>query len=122
MSLQASSFSKTAWKLQVREAARLSAVPAGSWALTDLVAVTIYYFPEGEMAGDIDNIVKPILDALCHFAFVDDHQVERVVVQRFEPERVFTFAEPSPTLVAALAADKPAVYIRISDNPHEDLQ
>lgn len=121
ISLQASGRSREAWKETVR-AAGASVVPAGSWALTDRVAVTIYYFPEGEMVGDIDNIVKPILDAMIPFIYVDDHQVERVVVQKFEPDRIFSFSAPSPALVGALAAEGPAVYIRVSDNPHEELR
>lgn len=121
ISLQASGGSRTAWKETIR-AAGASVIPPGSWALTERVAVTIYYFPEGEMVGDIDNIVKPILDAMCHFVYVDDQQVERVVVQKFEPDRIFTFSAPSPALVDALAAEGSAVYIRVSDNPHEELQ
>ena len=74
------------------------------------------------MVGDIDNIVKPILDAMTRFIYVDDGQVERVVVQKFEPDRIFSFSAPSPTLVDALAVEGSAVYIRISDNPHEELQ
>lgn len=121
ISLQASGASRQAWKDRVR-AAGSGAIPTGSWALTDRVAVTIYYFPEGEMVGDIDNIVKPILDAMCRFIYADDRQVERVVVQKFEPDRIFTFSTPSPVLVDALAAEGSAVYIRISDNPHEELR
>lgn len=32
------------------------------------VAATIFYFPSAAMQGDIDNIVKPILDALVGVA------------------------------------------------------
>lgn len=121
ISLQASGQTREAWKARIR-AAGATVVPPGSWALTDRVAVTIYYFPEGEMVGDIDNIVKPILDAMSPFIYVDDRQVERVVVQKFEPERIFSFSAPSPALVDALAVEGPAVYIRVSENPHEELQ
>jgi len=50
------------------------------------------------MTGDVDNIVKPILDAMTKFIYVDDQQVERVVVQKFEPDNIFTFSNPSETL------------------------
>ncbi len=121
ISLQASRATKTAWKKTVKAAGAV-VIPGGSWALTDRVAVTIYYFPEGEMTGDVDNIVKPILDAMARFIYVDDQQVERVVVQKFEPDNIFTFSSPSDTLVAALGKEGPAVYIRVTDDPHEDLQ
>ncbi len=74
------------------------------------------------MIGDIDNIVKPILDAMTPVIYLDDAQVERVVVQKFEPERIFSFLAPSAALKEALDAEGAAVYIRISDNPHEELQ
>jgi endodeoxyribonuclease RusA/REase_AHJR-like protein len=49
------------------------------------------------MPGDVDNIVKPILDVLGRHIYVDDAQVERVVVEKFEPKNVFAFRAPSPT-------------------------
>ena len=121
ISLQASGLSRETWKKSVRAAGE-TVVPLGSWALTDPLAVTIYYFPEGEMVGDIDNIIKPILDAMMPFIYVDDGQIERVVVQKFEPDRKFIFSGPSATLFDALAVEGPAVYIRVSDDPHEELQ
>lgn len=71
------------------------------------------------MAGDVDNIVKPILDALAQHIYIDDGQVERVVVQKFE--KLFEFTSPSAILGEALARQRPLVYIRLSDNPFEDL-
>jgi uncharacterized protein YutE (UPF0331/DUF86 family) len=46
------------------------------------------------MKGDADNIVKLIVDALSQHIYIDDPQVERVVVQKFEPDNVFEFASP----------------------------
>jgi len=121
ISMQASARSRATWKETVRAAGAM-VVPAGSWALTERVAVMIYYFPEGKMVGDIDNIIKPILDAMSCFIYVDDGQVERVVVQKFEPDQNFNFSAPTRILADALAAERPSVYIRVSDEPHEDLR
>jgi hypothetical protein len=44
---------------------------------------------------------------------VDDNQVERIWVQKFEPGRNFTFKDPTPELVAAIAAEGPRVYLHI---------
>ncbi len=68
------------------------------------------------MIGDIDNILKPIMDALIHVAYMDDNDVERVVVQKFEPQVERDIAEPSDQLAAALDADAPVVYIRVDDD------
>ena len=121
ISLQASSRSRIAWKDQIR-AASTGVVPPGSWSLTDRLAVTIFYFPEDQMLGDIDNIVKPILDAMSRSLYVDDSQVDRVVVQRFGREELSVFASPTPALLEALSEPGPAVYIRVSGDPHEELQ
>jgi len=84
--------------------------------------VTLFYFPSGTMQGDVDNIVKLTLDAMCRHLFRDDRQVERLVVQKFEPDKIFTFSAPTPVLAAALDAPKPILYVRLSDNPFEDLE
>ena len=78
------------------------------------VAVTILYFPPAAMTGDIDNIVKPILDALRPGIYLDDQQVARVWVQKFEPERGFL---SSPTShFEALERPRPLVYIRVDND------
>jgi crossover junction endodeoxyribonuclease RusA len=73
------------------------------------------------MQGDIDNIVKLVLDALCGHIFVDDPQVDRVVVQRFNPGDRFGFASPSATLEEALKQPQSVLYVRLSDDPFEEL-
>lgn len=82
--------------------------------LEEPVAVTIYFFPQAEMQADIDNCTKPILDALGRFIYLDDKQVDRIVVQKFEPERPLEIrGEPTVLLGTALAAEHPVVYIRV---------
>ncbi len=73
------------------------------------------------MKGDIDNCVKPILDAMTKCVYVDDVQVGRLVVQKFEPGGIFAFESPSSTLANALSVDGPSVYVRVTDNLHEEL-
>lgn len=68
------------------------------------------------MDGDLDNIVKPILDALINVAYMNDRDVERVIVQKFEPEVEWDFANPSDRLARALDTAPPVVYIRVDDD------
>jgi crossover junction endodeoxyribonuclease RusA len=103
-----------AWKRRIREASG-AALPEGHFAAEDPLAITLLYFPERAMTGDIDNIVKPVLDALSRHAFLDDSQVERLVVQKFEPHRALSFAAPSPVLAAALQADRPILYVSLTN-------
>lgn len=120
MSSQASPASKAAWKAAVETAAR-QALPEGAWALAEPLAVTIFIFPDDRLLGDIDNRIKPILDGMCRCVYNDDAQVERILVQKFEPGRVFSFKSPSASLAGALEAEKPLVYVRVSDDLHEGL-
>jgi crossover junction endodeoxyribonuclease RusA len=108
------------WQARVKDASR-AVLREGHWATRGRVAATLFYFPDTAMEGDIDNIVKPILDALGKHIYVDDSQVERVVVQKFEPGNVFPFTAPTTTLEEALNRPKPLLYVRLSDNPFEEL-
>lgn len=108
------------WKSRIVQASR-TVLPEAHFATDDPLAITLYYFPASEMQGDVDNIVKPILDALERHIYVDDRQVQRILVQKFEPGNVFGFTRPSAMLGAALEQTKPALYIRLSDDPFEDL-
>jgi crossover junction endodeoxyribonuclease RusA len=80
------------------------------------LAVTIYYFPNAPMDGDVDNIVKLILDGMKGFAYLDDDVVERVVVQKFEPEVRWEFGAVTDQLALALDTEAPVVYIRVDDD------
>jgi crossover junction endodeoxyribonuclease RusA len=112
LSLQASTASKNKWKNRIRAAARKQ-LPAGHFASQDPIQVKIYYFSDAPVNFDIDNIVKPIFDSLSRFIYIDDKQVERLVVQKFEPGRLFTFASPSPKLAETIDAKGPRVYLEI---------
>ena len=68
------------------------------------------------MEGDLDNILKPILDALCALVYIDDQQIERILVQKFEPSRLMSFSDPTPALADALEREGPVVYVRIDDD------
>jgi len=109
------------WKDRVKKASSL-ALPNPHFASTERLAVTIYYFPPEPMQGDVDNIVKLILDGMCRHVFVDDRQVERVVVQKFEPGNIFSFTKPTPLLIEAINGPKPLLYIRVSTDPFEELR
>lgn len=111
---------RTEWQTRVKDASR-AVLPDGHWATRGRVAATLFYFPDTTMQGDIDNIVKPILDAPSKHIYVDDSQVELVVVQKFEPGNVFPFAAPLAVLEEALSRPKPVLYVRLSNDPFEEL-
>lgn len=96
-------------------------LPESHFTTEASIAVTLFDFPETQMQGDLDNIIKPILDAMRKHIYVDDRQVERILVQKFEPGKIFQFRAPSQTLAAAIQGQKPLLYVRVSDNPTEGL-
>lgn len=113
--------SREDWKNRVK-AASMAIVPRPHFASEKRMAVTLYYLPQSPMPGDIDNIVKLVLDALCAHIYLDDAQVERVLVQKFEPGNVFSFSNPSTTVVDAITGPKPVLYVRVSNDPFEELR
>jgi hypothetical protein len=113
--------SKAEWKAKVLEAA-LAAIQPGSWCfMEERLAVTLYYFPQDAMPGDVDNIVKLTVDALIPNVYTDDCLIDRVLVQRFDPASPFSFRDPSRKLVEAMATDAPVLHVRIYEAPLEDL-
>jgi len=118
VSHQAHPPSRERWKGMVSAAARERQLQTYELGFIDdrALAVTIFYFCNAPMIGDIDNIVKLILDSLIGVAYLDDNVVERVVVQKFEPEAAWEFLSPSDQLAAALDAPAPVVYVRVDDD------
>ena len=110
------------WKERVRSASRQAISETQFFASSDNIAVTMYYLPEEAMQGDVDNIIKPILDARSEYVYLDVYQVERVVAQKFEPGNVFNFSHPTGVFAKALSMQKPLLYIRISNDPFEELK
>jgi crossover junction endodeoxyribonuclease RusA len=80
---------REAWKERVKEAARQRQRATYELGFLDnrALAVTIYYFPSAPMEGDVDNIVKLIMDGMI-----------------------------GDRLALALDTEPPAVYIRVEDD------
>ena len=114
-SLQASAESKSVWMETVGKTANDRIRETVDWVFLDdrRVAVTIFYFAPDGMEGDIDNIIKPILDGMENSAYLNDRVVEKVLVQKFEPGVERVFDDVSEQLAAALDAKAPVVYVRV---------
>jgi crossover junction endodeoxyribonuclease RusA len=89
------------WVRTVNEAARKQ-WPAGETPTNARVEVqlTTYYTAA---PPDVDNVIKPILDALKGLVYFDDQQVYRVVSEKIDLTSGPTIADPSPRLALALA-------------------
>jgi crossover junction endodeoxyribonuclease RusA len=108
------------WKSRIIQASRV-VLPEGHFATRAPMAITLFYFTVDQMEGDLDNIVKPILDALERHIYMDDSQIHRIVVQKFELGDPFRFPSPSATLYRALNKSESVLYVRLADNLYEDF-
>jgi crossover junction endodeoxyribonuclease RusA len=120
-SLQGRPRGREAWKEKVT-AACVSVLPQNAFLSDVPVAVSIFHFPDGEMEGDIDNIIKPILDALTKVVYHDDKVIERIVCQRFEETSGMSWGKQSPILTSAISGLKPTTYVIITDQIHGEVR
>jgi len=82
--------------------------PGESPQETGPVALTLTYL-HGAVGGDLDNIAKPVLDALKGLVLYDDDQVTDLVLRKRSLSAVLTIENPSPfspTRAASMAALK----------------
>ena len=90
----------------------------------DVAVQVLHFCPEWGAEGDLDNIAKPILDALCdsHRVLFNDNQVKELLLRRIEWERnrISRVENATPALAArldgAVRGDGPGefVYIRVT--------
>jgi crossover junction endodeoxyribonuclease RusA len=109
---------KEKWKQTVASAARARVNTLRDLFYLDdrVLSATIFYFPLAPMEGDVDNIVKLIIDGMAHVIYPDDRLLERVLVQKFEPDVEFVMHSLTPTLEAATRTERPVIYIRVDDD------
>ena len=80
--------------------------------VTDPVMVTITYFFD-DILVDVDNIPKPILDALEGVVFEDDSQVYDLLCRKRHVQADLRFERGSQKLLDVLANPKAAVHIKV---------
>ncbi len=105
--------SKETWKNLVTKAAKTS---LGKPLQSDVrVELQIDWFSQVcRNKPDVDNIVKPISDALKNVIYVDDSQVSNVSVRYHDLGRVLHFVdEPIQIVKPLLSGNKEYVYIRV---------
>ena len=78
--------------------------------------VTITYFFRGA-ALDVDNIPKPILDALVGLTYSDDSQVSDVLCRKRDRNRDLTFQNSSPLLLASLQSPNQFLHVVVANAP-----
>jgi crossover junction endodeoxyribonuclease RusA len=111
-SLQSSALSRARWKEHVQRAAR-EAIREEDELFDECRGILVFFY-FGSTDLDVDNIIKPISDALCAIAFGDDKLVCEWVSRKTDLERT-EIRDPPPSVAAVLedwlAAKQPFVYV-----------
>ncbi len=107
------------WKARVSSAAQ-DELQAGIQPTVDNVSVTITYYYE-ESSPDVDNIIKPIQDALIGIIFVDDDQVVDTKSRKRQIDSSFRIRGSSAKVLAAFAQGNNFVHIKIEEEPNMEV-
>lgn len=82
--------------------------------------VTITYLFDGASL-DVDNVPKPILDALKGLVFSDDSQVTDLLCRKRDMNGDLRISRPSPVLLSALARTEQFLHIAIVNAPSQEV-
>lgn len=104
------------WKHDVRAAAQ-ARVPAGTAPVADAVQFTVTYYYEGD-SPDVDNIIKPMQDALNGLVFVDDAQVAETKARKRPLDGSYQIKGASGILLQGFAAGVGFLHIRVEASTH----
>lgn len=99
------------WKAEVASAAQRQ-LSANSSIVTDHVSVTITYYYDGD-APDVDNIIKPIQDALNGIIYTDDNQVVETKSRKRLINGSYKIRGVSAVLLTAFADGNDFLHIKV---------
>lgn len=108
-----------AWKVTVRQEAE-KYWPSGQLPATGLVMLKVTYFYDS-VAIDVDNIVKPIQDAIIGLVYVDDDQITDVLIRKRDLSGTFEVESTTPTLAEGFARGNEFIYIVVTDAPDQEV-
>lgn len=110
-SVQASRASIRRWKADVRAAAG-NAWPAGSPPLVCEIQIHVTYYHDGAPL-DVDNMLKPIQDALCGVIYEDDKQLTDTHGHLRDVNASYKVRGMTMAQASGFASNGPFVHIRI---------
>jgi hypothetical protein len=111
ISSQGASGARRLWQRLVREAA-MEASANESQSSADEMTLRVAYFYVNEAAADLDNIVKPIQDALQGLVYDDDEQIVDLVASMRRKE-VDDSLLLTPTLARVFLGGSYFIYVSV---------
>ena len=100
------------WIQTVHQVARQGWVTEPPFA--GAVAVTITFFYDSDLL-DVDNIPKPVLDALKGIVYDDDRQVSDLLCRKRDLSEELLIQNPSTTLLDALRDREPLLHVSVAE-------
>lgn len=112
LSLQSKSKArKSAYRTRVGTAAQ-TVLPAGFTPVTGDLTIVITYYYEGT-TPDIDNIIKPIQDALIGIIYADDNQIADTRSRKKEIDGSYTIRNVSLPILQAFSNGTEFIHVKI---------
>jgi crossover junction endodeoxyribonuclease RusA len=107
------------WKVTVRREAE-KYWSSDQTTATGAVMLQITYFYDN-VAMDVDNIVKPIQDAIIGLAYDDDNQVTDILVRKRRLSNSFDLENLPLVLANGFARKTEFLYILVTDAPDQEV-
>ena len=107
------------WRDEVRRVAE-QYWPAEELPVTGPIMLTITYFYDS-ISMDVDNLPKPILDALKELVYLDDEQVTDVLCRKRDLNRDLRVENPSSILADGLSRGNEFLYIVVAEAPDQEV-
>jgi crossover junction endodeoxyribonuclease RusA len=107
------------WQTKVRQEAERYWSP-GMNPSDGLIMLQIFYFYDS-VKIDVDNIIKPIQDALIGLAYMDDDQITDVIARRRDLYEDFNTDNITPLLVEGFARNNEFLYVLITNAPNQEV-
>jgi Holliday junction resolvase RusA-like endonuclease len=92
---------------------------SGEVPVSESVLLSVTYFYDATSI-DVDNIPKPIIDALRGLVFMDDNQVTDMICRKRNLKEVL-IENPSAVLAEGLSRGKDFLYIVVEDAPDQRM-
>ena len=107
------------WRDTVRRSAEQH-WPTEELPVTGPIMLTIMYFYDG-VAMDLDNLPKPILDALKGLVYLDDDQITDIVCRKRNRNSDLRLENPSSLLSEGFRRGNEFLYVVVGEAPDQEV-
>src|SRR5437763_16461035 len=81
----------------------------------DLKAILINFYAGNRPSVDVDNMSKPILDAMQNLVYGDDRQIVQAEITHAKIGAAFSIVGVRPLIVNSIQSGNQFVYVRVED-------